>query len=394
MSHHQSRRTRKSKQSWSFTGLATKAVLAYGTYKLASWAWSSYFQNDETDQKDEGQQCKWNGSKRSGQNAYIEMERRQKLQLQKCSHEIVITLSSFFPTLQSSIESFTNFSLATNELKLRRDDSNRTLTIRSKEDLWNEIKIKSMTRMIGTLYAHSVLYLVLTVQVHLLAGHVFRQRYPSWNGDSVKSTSRINVETQKVLLTQSFEYFFETGVLKLLTSVERVIEQELKDWNVICEDNSLGRIDSELFQNGMDRVCKALEIFMDGKFFQECICPANYDQVLQDEIVIGMLDEVMDILESPSFDIAKNECLDVSFRVLKEEGWQKILFDSSSSTTMFLANAVTRLKNVLMTFYSGEMDPIAKEWAIDTTIFPNPYVASIQSLQSIKDLGKDCFTFH
>lgn len=393
--NHQSRRTRKTKQSWSLTGLATKAVLAYGTYKLASWVWRYHVQNDDNnDQKDEKKPCKWNRSKQSEHNAYIQMERRQISQCQKCSQEIIITLSSFLPTLQSSIDTFTDFSQATKELKQLRDDAHGILIIERKKDLWNDIKIQSMTRMIGTLYAHSVLYLVLTVQVHLLAGHVFRQRYPPLKDKAQMQSTRINVETQKVLLTQSYEYFFETGISKLLTDTKIVIEKELKDWNVICDDNSLGRIDSESFQYGIDRVRKSLETFTEGRLFHEYVCPPDYEQVVQDEMVVEMFDQVMDILESPSFDRAKTECLDVSFRILKQEGWQNILFDRSSSTDMFLANAVTKLKNVPSTFYSLEMDPIQKEWAIDTTIFPNPYVASVHPLESIKDLGMDCFTFY
>lgn len=379
MMSHQSRRTRKPKQSWSLAGFATKAVLAYGTYKLASWAWSSYFQNDDNNQDQKKEKKQYND--------HIQMERRQISQLQKCSHEIIVTLSSFLPTLQSSIETFTDFTQATKELKQLRDDINGSLTIERKRDLWNDVKIQSMTRVIGTLCAHSVLYLVLTVQVYLLAGHV--------NGTNANTQiPKINIEAQKALLTQSYEYFFDIGISKLLTDIQALVEKELKDWKIICDDNSLGRIDAEMFQNGIDRVRKALETFTDGRLFQEYVCPPDYEQVLRDEMVVEMFHQVMDILESPSFDIAKKECLDVSFRVLKEEGWQKILFDNSSTANMFLANAVTKLKNVPLTFYSIEIDPIQKEWAIDTFTFPNPYVASMHSLQSIKDLGIDCFTFY
>jgi peroxin-3 len=360
-------------------GFATKAVLAYGTYKLASWAWSSYFQNDDNNQDQKKEKKQYND--------HIQMERRQISQLQKCSHEIIVTLSSFLPTLQSSIETFTDFTQATKELKQLRDDINGSLTIERKRDLWNDVKIQSMTRVIGTLCAHSVLYLVLTVQVYLLAGHV--------NGTNANTQiPKINIEAQKALLTQSYEYFFDIGISKLLTDIQALVEKELKDWKIICDDNSLGRIDAEMFQNGIDRVRKALETFTDGRLFQEYVCPPDYEQVLRDEMVVEMFHQVMDILESPSFDIAKKECLDVSFRVLKEEGWQKILFDNSSTANMFLANAVTKLKNVPLTFYSIEIDPIQKEWAIDTFTFPNPYVASMHSLQSIKDLGIDCFTFY
>ena len=41
--------------------------------------------------------------------------------------------------------------------------------------LWNYVKNKSVTRLVATIYAHTVIFLVLTVQVNLLGGRLLRE---------------------------------------------------------------------------------------------------------------------------------------------------------------------------------------------------------------------------
>lgn len=383
-------RRRRTEKRLSLTGLATKALLIYGTYKIASWAWSSFVQKDDEEEYRDGTNVpsSFHDSHKSSSNGNSPVRRKHKrMQLQKCREEIVMTMSSFLPTLKNSMEALTDFSQATQELKQLRIHNTGNESLDRKQVLWNEIKVKSMTRLIGTLYAHSLVYLLLTVQIHLLVGHASRHR------QGHEEDTEIKVQTQKILLTQSYEYFFETGIQNLVNDVQLLVEQESSDWQILSDKGVLGKIGKDDFECMMQRLRKGLDTLENFSIFQHYVCPPDYEQLIQDDAVVELFDETLDILESPSFDAAKKDCIDTSFRVLQEGGCIKTLFEGSPSAQFFLANIVTNMKKVPMTFYEMEKDPIQKEWSISAVEFPNIYISFIHFLQSVKDLGVDCFTF-
>jgi hypothetical protein len=160
--------------------------------------------------------------------------------------------------------------LKDDELDKINDCNNINSNINREQEvqLWNVIKIQSFTRLMATAYAHTVLFLVLTVQVHLLGAHLWNEQLlllqqqqqqleqgefstaavgaattvssPSSSSAESSNSSNENCddnysyqESHRYVLLHTYEYFFEQGLGLLIQTVERAVEQVLSDWNVL-----------------------------------------------------------------------------------------------------------------------------------------------------------------
>ncbi|KAL7525080.1 hypothetical protein ACHAXR_000851, partial [Thalassiosira sp. AJA248-18] len=115
-------------------------------------------------------------------------DQERRLRMGRCRLEASRAMMDFLPTLKKAIVKETDVTQETDELKQLRvkkreiagfivdngdSETNQIIdegvkneedAIREKERrLWNEIKNKSMTRLVTTIYAHTIVFLVLTV---------------------------------------------------------------------------------------------------------------------------------------------------------------------------------------------------------------------------------------
>jgi peroxin-3 len=138
--------------------------------------------------------------------------------------------------------------------------------------LWNVIKIQSFTRMMATAYAHTVLFLVLTVQVHLLGARLWKeqllqQQQQQEQGEiSAAATSSCSSnsssdysyqESHRYVLLHTYEYFFEQGLTLLIQTVERAVEQVLQDWNVL--DAAFLHVAHAKLDEAIDKIRRVVE---------------------------------------------------------------------------------------------------------------------------------------
>ena len=438
------------------TSVATKALAAYGAYKLASWAWSKVSPTKDSSKENTRNVChsQYHPSP-SSQRAF---SRKRSLQLQKCSREMLATLSTFLNALRTSIESHTDFSQQTKLLKQMRRNQNggnntgggssdNTLT---KEELWNDIKTKSITRMIATAYAHSILVLLLTVQIHLLGGRIFREQFrddcmnsnknscggagpsdvPTEEETELKSgqesqeeNHRANVprndpapSSHKQVLLQTYEYFFQHGIENLVKDVQLIVEVHLSDWKVVqstseshhfangkAANTGITNINLRQFESGLQRV----RVLLDGGLSLENYIIGseneisgsrsglNSDDLEQVQLIV---DETLDILESPVFDIAKKEVVDLTFEVLRKDGYAPLFAsgdddaEKKSETSQPLVNVVTKLKKVVLGFYHSHDAATEDKWIErPMSSYPNIYLYHLDRVNSVKELGDVSF---
>ena len=135
-----------------------------------------------------------------------------------------------------------------------------------------------MTRLISTLYAHTILYLVLYVQVHILGGRLFRyqdQDYPPPSGNDLqapvlvegestisdpdRTTSSTHTPSHIKVLTETFHHFFNYGVQALVNAVEQVVRAKLEDWTVVSQEGILGSITLHDFEKGVSTIRYSFE---------------------------------------------------------------------------------------------------------------------------------------
>ena len=128
-----------------------------------------------------------------------------------------------------------------------------------------------------------------------------------------------------------------------------------------------------------------------------------------DPLAKYILEETWDILESPAFEAAEKECLNVTFRNLAQGGWGgvfKVASDDNGdcsdvlSMHLPLASVLTQMKKVVNTFYTKPKsvdDSALYEWDISLVeernlpSYSNVHLSLMDKLSAVKELGDVSF---
>ncbi len=308
-------------------------------------------------------------------------------------------------SLRQSIESQTDYSHETKRLKQLRKKNKDEMSVIEQEKLWKVIKIKSMTRIIATLYVNTMLLLLLTVQIHVLGGCMFHESQNNEDEDEstsvttaaaavatadddndVQQNHLVTKDTHIAVLMQTYNFFFESGILKLLEKVKLAVEKATESWITIEEPNELGIISSHDFTTAI-HIVRSIEnegIILDFVF------PSRKNDESQRGLEKSLIDETFDIMESPVFDEAIRDCLQTSFQVLESQ-LQSHLFNGND--TIHLVHVFGKLKKITNNFYEKPQS-FNEEQIIcwDEQIhFPNIFVQAMDRLESLKELGDVSF---
>jgi peroxin-3 len=290
--------------------------------------------------------------------------------------------------------------------KLRADKANGILPNEHEErDLWDAIKLQTFTRMITTAYAHTILFLVLTTQVNLLGGRLFDEQMvnhassQSLGDDSVASNRMGSYQaSHRLVLTRTYEYFFQRGIKFLVQTVERAVADVLADWDVT--DPASMHTSREMVESAISKIRDAVE-GRNGRrrsrrprMIRFLLPPEpGLDAPVPDELAQAILDETWDLMESPVLEDAQRDCLNITFDLMRDEGWGAIFVDanapqhaSSPWTTKPLATVITKLKRASNSFYKE-----SEALRLDPRPVANLYVGAMERLPSVLELADVSF---
>jgi peroxin-3 len=385
---------RRKKQSISLGSVISAAAVAYGTYKVADWAWNRYvtkrkkndyqvnaaiatsFMNFLCSQTSVGAHAEDGVASHidhiPGPNRRLRMRRQR---MTRCRQEAAQALRGFSPALRSIVELHTNTAQATRllkQLRANRTTEKHATSRRSEEQaLWKEIQRKTMTRMLTTAYAHTILFLVLTTQVNLLGGRLFEESLQntslssnvSMSNDSVASDRMVSYqESHRFVLQHTYDYFLNKGVHSLLSTVEQAVDSVLGGWNVF--DKACLHISREQFDCALVKIRGLIEGGLrtdvsrtSGRSSRResilrFLMPSSIlEHSIQDDLARSILDETWDLVESPVFSDAQQECLNATFASMRDRFWGKIFDDNGLSGTKPWAHVLTQLRTTSNSFF-------------------------------------------
>lgn len=385
--------------------MVVAAAVAYGTYHLATWAWESWNRREEdhdpllvrrdvlVSETPNNSHQKW---------------RLRRQRMARCRDEVVNAMNDFLPTLRRTIEDLTETSQETKALKQLRksQDDDRRL---KEHELWNTIKTKAMTRLIATAYAHTILFLVLTTQVHLMGGKLFEEQAQASEtssslGGSVASGRMSSYQTShRIVLTRTYDFFFDQGIGLLVHAVERAVDLIVGDWDVTHPSSV--NMSKDMLDNAIQDICKNLEgrtgrsnTRRPRSLLRFLMPPENgIDSLVQDDLAQSILDETLDILESPVFEDAQRDCLSTTFDMMRDKCWSKIFLETdlpqhaaSPWATKPLATVLSKLKYTSSSFFEMATIPDAGVLQASGSSL-NLYLSTIQRLQTVLELGDVSF---
>ncbi|KAL9179523.1 hypothetical protein ACHAXT_008813 [Thalassiosira profunda] len=354
-------------------------------------------------------------------------EQERQLRMGRCRLEASRAMLDFLPTLKKAVAKETDVSSETEglkrlrvrkremtEMKQRGEDGNaeaNDITVEEVTDeeeiireeerrLWNDIKIKSVARLVTTAYAHTIVFLVLTVQVNLLGGQLLREEQEE--KDVYNGADRYRNSHQTVL-AKTYRYLFANGIPTLAQSVTECVEEALQKWDVFGDEVTQNDVTSwiESVRNNMER--RQQKNGGLSPFVQFVIPPEGEASEMEgsadtsDELAKYILDETYDLLESPTFATAERQCLDATFDLLQQRVTGKLFL---SNDRIPLANVVTHLQKAgVSTFHKP---PSHKEemqgWGGVLGMMeeplpsvPNAYISKLERLGGVAELGDVCF---
>ena len=357
----------------------------------------------------------------------------------RCRLETSHAMMDFLPTLKRAIVKETDVSDETEELKQLRikrkeildmkqeQQSGETNNIMSNEEiqdeediirekercLWNSIKNKSLTRLMTTIYAHTIIFLVLNVQVNLLGGRLLREELEEENESSQpQSTSSSAADryrtSHQTVLSKTYHYLFAKGIPSLATSLGKEVEDILQKFDVLGDNATLADVSSWIEfirdkmehrneKEGKNQIMSQLVKFVIPQEGDVDASSNNADNEASDELAKYILDETYDLLESPSFANAEKQCLDTTFDQLRMKVLGRLFLMEDSVP---LANVVTHLqKNAVSTFHKPPSHKEEmKSWGGILGMMeeplpsvPNDYISKLERLEAVHELCDVCF---
>jgi len=273
-------------------------------------------------------------------------------------------LPSFLPPLKKALRLLTDPKEVTEKLKKIRQQL--ALGGTSDEDVvlhWNELKVLSIGRLIAAVYGLGLLNGMLKIQLHVLGRFAFEE---AANGRRSKLRSKeelvkpvVDRAVREKFLFASGDHFMGEGMKLLVDRVKLNIDSVSSDW-VMGTDSTISRVD----------IVNKLDVFrgsLEGKtgyqglplsssahqLFVSCLVPKDETAMMkpdpefskeQNEVLVEMLQETLDMFESPVFTQVLSDSFSQLFDVLTRD--VQCFEFSADSEEYLLTKVIVALKSM------------------------------------------------
>lgn len=301
-----------------------------------------------------------------------------------------MTVLSMVPNLREILQQMFDTESITESLK-----SNPS----NKLELWEELKILSMTRMVCVIYACSMMSLIVRIQLNVIGGYIYLQNNNTSNQDKERpeslpgqtSTPVLPKSVQEKYLSE-IKYLMDKGICHLGELIKSAVKKEISSIS-LKERLSHQNVESCL-QHIRERLETSPEISnLSSPTIQ--LCPYMFPpetpteiQGTDDEIHKHLMQETRDILESADFHTVLKTCLDRGFHKLLDllaESYKTSLQSSdlnNSQSTDYLHGGIPMAK--LIPIFNGSLYKLCSD-------APNPLMQELLLLESAKTLAANVY---
>jgi hypothetical protein len=410
--------------------IVTVAVLAYGSYRLLKWAWESWGteedatsengkeRNNDDDVVGErnnvststGVASESTGTENSpNSRLHVQKQRRNlhRIRMQRivaCKGNTRTTFGQLQEALRSCIEGNTDFSDSTDALKRHRKacrelgEQRKSVADRQLEaQLWATIQREIFTRIVSTLYVHTLVFIVLTVQVHVMGGDSFRKSLGAGDDDPPSTAEQDGLTSACAAdLLSMHRQFMQQGIPELTSLVRNDVRNVLTDapaWDILDAQRSLQmnfdavcstiqqirmRVEKRDYKQAGGGIERFLFLFKPNSSHDNNIrCPESHDSSTSNTF----MDESWDVLESPLVKDAIVGSFNTMFTSLCETKLRYIFLKDGELNNQSLVHVVAQLQQTTKSLYSFA----------DNTDEPNPYVFLLDDQPYIKEMSDASF---
>eukprot|EP00596_Hydrurales_sp_CCMP1899_P000930 CAMPEP_0119034826 /NCGR_PEP_ID=MMETSP1177-20130426/1830_1 /TAXON_ID=2985 /ORGANISM="Ochromonas sp, Strain CCMP1899" /LENGTH=313 /DNA_ID=CAMNT_0006992559 /DNA_START=361 /DNA_END=1302 /DNA_ORIENTATION=+ len=287
-------------------------------------------------------------------------------------------MKQFLPTMRMKILEVVDISTAirkikelkisgNNETKNGSDNDNNTVN-----ELWDEIKISSITLLFMSAYMVSAVTVLLRVQLHILGKSMENIQ------DSQSLDDAVNDELFRNLIEGTYKHIFGTGLNNLLTFIRAKVILHFGEWSVTEKFS----VDYDELVSIMENVHREIE--EDSGLIKAIMLPPEATtppkehtpnntpgggdegtpllEPAEDPLIQQLLFQTWDVIESPMFSSvfkdATNICLDSILRSMK---CNVFCDEDNNRRSPPLARLLPQLKGVAMTLLPSETTNVTSE---------------------------------
>jgi hypothetical protein len=333
---HEDNFPRRRKRQFGIGDAVTTTLAVYGAYHLAMWAWESWKTASIIDSDGT---CNATKQVNQLQNHRSANRTRKQRHMARCRSETATTLTAFRELLQTKIDEGTETTIYRAQLKeirkLKSDDTKHQEAI-----LWMKIQVETVTRLMTSVYAYALLFTALTLQVHFVAGKMYRK------DNDADGSNETDLGSQRALLL-SYDAFWDRGGLDdLLNCVRDSVTVAVKEWN-IHDPNFALHMTISTVQQAMSEIRVSVEA---GNLLQRFIVLDSDESLSSND---PLFNEMCDILESPMANDAMNESLKCVFYLIHQQFIVPMF--ASDSTGIPLAHVISQIKTMTSCFFKTDL---------------------------------------
>lgn len=318
-----------------------------------------------------------------------EQIRRRFEQTQKDS---LFTIWALVPVLNSSISSGFNVEAITSSLRARRNKDdlstssiNDELTKKSKNELWDDLKSQSLTKLLTLIYSNALLIIFTRLQLNILA----RREYLE---DALKIASNKHGFNAKISMIDNSNYANEQaylsfswwllnrGWLSLKDKIKSSVDEVFQDINPRVE------LTIEEFKNLLLKttiLIEKIDVNNDSSFISSVLLPPRNLEIFV----------VQQILDDQTIDVLQNDSSDL--RLLLDETNQYI---NSSSSLIVLNSLVNSGVNTFVNNIQSDNNKLAVLLAAatkasnDFKVGENDYIKNMDLIPELDELSASVYS--
>ncbi|GBG24957.1 Peroxisomal biosis factor 3 [Hondaea fermentalgiana] len=277
---------------------------------------------------------------------------------------------TFVPPLRNMVKKLTDPKPVTERLKaVRLKRKNEGMPSAQDEEevmqLWDELKVISLARLIVSIYALGLLNCVLRIQLHILGRYAFEEAISQRRAEaaassetadaagvkqleagvegaasashvSEESTGLVSQRLRESFLFSGSDHFMNSGsgMETMLYHIQESIQRATKDWHMGTDAtvnrwdilNMIDKIREEVEGRGTDGAEGGLRLSeVTRSWIVKCLVPEDEEGVLspdpdlndeQNAMLRDMLEETLDMIESPNFALSAEQTFDRLFDAL------------------------------------------------------------------------------
>lgn len=196
--------------------------------------------------------------------------------------------------------------------------SKRGDKVQEKVELWKQLKVKILTRLLTEVYSTCILVCYMRVQMSVIGGQVFAQ---SVNNDtsgsssaSVADLTHVEAYTRYYALISSF---YDSRLDRLIEPIEEAVSETLRGYNMDY------KISLQDFKDILEKIKNSISFYLSGLSFLEVDKLREMDisspgklPENDEELLRNMLAETQDILGSDDFKQVLESSIGVGYAVL------------------------------------------------------------------------------